>query len=137
MRSEESERLLSLLDESIRTSRRSRREIERTLGFGQGYLSSLFKGRIQLRVSHVFALAQVLGLEPLSLFVQAAPPKNPEKLLHQLGLDPEDKTPLAGALPMSGELAPGREGFEKFIRAMVRDEMTRISRESDEPEPDR
>lgn len=137
MGSEESERLLSLLDESIRTSRRSKREIERTLGMGQGYLNSLFKGRIQLRVSHVFALAQVLGLEPLSLFLQAAPPKNPERLLRQLGLDPEGKTPLAGALPMTGELAPGREGFERFIRAMVRDEMARISKETDEPESDR
>jgi transcriptional regulator with XRE-family HTH domain len=137
MRSEESERLLSLLDESIRTSRRSRREIERTLGVGQGYLSSLFKGRIQLKVSHVYALAQVLGLEPLSLFLEAAPPKNPERLLHQLGLDPEGKTPLAGTLPMIGDLAPGREGFEKFIREMVRDEMKRISKEPEEPEPDR
>lgn len=136
MRSEESERLLSLLEESIRTSRRSQREIERTLGLGQGYLSSLFRGRIQLRVSHVYALAQVLGLEPLSLFLQAAPPKNPERLLHQLGLDPGGKTPLAGALPMTGDLAPGREGFEKFIREMVRDEMARISKKSEEPESD-
>lgn len=53
----EVERLLVLLEDAVRRSRRSRREIERKLGLGQGYLGSLFRGRIELKVWHVYTRA--------------------------------------------------------------------------------
>ena len=77
MTTEESKSVLSELESTIRSSGLSRREIERRLGMGQGYLNSLFKGRIQLRVAHVYEIARVLGIEPLGLFFGATPPKDP------------------------------------------------------------
>jgi transcriptional regulator with XRE-family HTH domain len=117
------ENLLSVLNRSIRSSGLSRREIERRLGVGQGYLNSIFKGRIQLRVSHVEEIARVLNVEPLSLFLQAFPPKDPDWLLEQLGIVPGGKPPAGLALvPDLGEI-------NRFVREVVRDEMTRISEE--------
>ncbi len=74
---EESEGVLRLLDDAIVKSRRSRRQIERNLGWSQGYLGSLLRGRIGLKVWHVFALSHELGIEALSLFLTVAPPRDP------------------------------------------------------------
>lgn len=96
----EAERILRLLDEAIGESRRSRREIERKLGWSQGYLGSLLRGRIALKVWHVFALARELELEPLSFFFIAAPPRNPNWILEQLGVPlPEEPAKPKKKLP--------------------------------------
>jgi transcriptional regulator with XRE-family HTH domain len=122
MLKEESDRLLVLLDDSIRQSSHSRRELERRMGLGQGYLGSLFKGRIQLRVSHVYAISNALGIEPLELFIRASPPKDPEWLLEQLGISSGKKDPqlplLTGEEPL-----PDRDEIQDIIRLAVRNEL--------------
>ena len=85
---EEVQRLLDLLDQAIRNSRRSRRDIERSLGLGQGYLGSLFRGRIELKVWHVYRLARELKLDPLAFFFEVSPPQDSRWVLKALGLDP-------------------------------------------------
>ncbi len=85
----ESQRLLQLLDQAIRDARRSRRDIERSLGLGQGYLGSLFRGRIELKVWHVYRLARELKLDPLTFFFEVSPPEDARWVLRALGLDPE------------------------------------------------
>jgi transcriptional regulator with XRE-family HTH domain len=124
MINEESQTLLSVLDRSIRLAGRSRRAVERDLGLSQGYLNSLFKGRIQLRVSHVHDIARALKVEPLSLFLEAFPPKDTNWLLDQLGITPGRKAP-AGLALASPEL-------HEIIRAVVRDEMSRITGPEDD-----
>jgi hypothetical protein len=89
VKDEEVRRLLELLDQAIRDSRRSRRDIERSLGLGQGYLGSLFRGRIELKVWHVYRLARELKLDPLSFFFEVSPPQESRWVLKALGLDPE------------------------------------------------
>ena len=116
MTTEESKRVLALLEESIRTSKVSLREVERRMGMGQGYLNSIFKGRIQLRVAHVYEIAQVLGVEPVSLFFGATPPKDPTWLLKQLGLDPSRQTPPAALLAYLQALPVDREELRQMIR---------------------
>lgn len=128
MISEESQTLLSVLDRSIRLAGRSRRALERDLGLSQGYLNSLFKGRIQLRVSHVHDIARALKVEPLTLFLEAFPPKDANWLLEQLGITPGRKAPAALALATSPEL-------HEVIRAVVREEMLRIS-DTEDPVPE-
>lgn len=86
---EEVQRLLQLLDQAIRDARRSRRDIERSLGLGQGYLGSLFRGRIELKVWHVYRLARELKLDPLTFFFEVSPPQEARWVLKALGLDPE------------------------------------------------
>jgi hypothetical protein len=114
-------RILTLLEEAVHTSRRSRREIERTLGLGQGYLGSLFRGRIELKVWHVYTLARELGVEPLGLFLEAEPPRDPAWLLAQLGAQrsrlatpPKDDEPLT------------REQVEDLVRRTLRAELEKL-----------
>ncbi len=111
MAREEVGRLLVLLDEAIHGARRSRREIERTMGMGQGYLNSLFRGRIELKVWHVFALAEVLGADPLILFARAAQPAPPA---------PADDLPAEPLPPIS------REEVEEIVRRTLRQELARM-----------
>jgi transcriptional regulator with XRE-family HTH domain len=123
MTTEESQRVLSYLEDSIRSAKLSRREIERRLGMGQGYLNSLFKGRIQLRVAHVYEIARVLGIEPLSLFLEATPPKDPNWLLTELGLQPGRKRPPAALLALLTGLP--KEELQQMLRDIIREEMGR------------
>lgn len=129
MNSDESARLLSLMDDAIHQSHRSRREIERSLGVSQGYLGSLFKGRIQLRVSHVYSIARELGLEPLSFFAKASPPKETEALLNELGKGLK-------VAPLPNDPPPSRSEIEAMIRETVRTELERLrNQENDEEDP--
>lgn len=122
MNSDESARLLSLMDDAIHQSHRSRREIERTLGLSQGYLGSLFKGRIQLRVSHVYSISRVLDLEPLTFFIKASPPRDKASLLEQLGEEQK-------ASALLDDPPPNRSEIEQMIRSTVRAELERLRNE--------
>ena len=119
MNKDEVQRLLVLLEEAIHHSRRSRREIERKLGLGQGYLGSLFRGRIELKVWHVYTLARELDLEPLALFLQASPPRDPGWILEQLGVERTDHPPPHG--PEGSPLT--REEVESLVRRTLREEL--------------
>jgi hypothetical protein len=122
MNQDEVQRLLALLEDAIHRSRRSRREIERKLGLGQGYLGSLFRGRIELKVWHVYTLARELDLEPLGLFLRASPPRDPAWFLQQLGVASTDKPPL----PPPGDSPLTREEVEDLVRRTLRQELERI-----------
>ena len=123
MNTEESQSVLSHLEDSIRSSPYSRREIERRMGVSQGYLSSLFKGRIQLKVAHVYDIARVLGIEPLNLFLEATPPKDPDWLLVELGVQPGKKRPPAALLALLAGIP--REELQRMLREIIREELDR------------
>jgi hypothetical protein len=135
----ESQRLLQLLDAAIHDSRRSRREIERSLGLGQGYLGSLFRGRIELKVWHVYRLAQELKLDPLRFFFHVSPPQDVKWILEELGIDPEkalkkDEPPPAKPEPVKEEPLTAKQ-VEKIVMKALRDELKRRGvRDPDEPE---
>jgi hypothetical protein len=117
----ESDRLLALLNKSIKLAGRSHRSVERDLGWSQGYLASLFKGRIQLRVEHVVDIAQVLEVEPAAFLLQVSPPKDPSQLLELLGINTRGSIPApVPYLPPNLPL-PTREE----IRRIVQEEMSR------------
>jgi hypothetical protein len=122
MEGTEVQRLLALLDEAIHRSRRSRREIERSLGLGQGYLGSVFKGRIELKVWHVFVLARELGIEPLALLYQAAPPADPHGFFHQIGAGSSLAPEVSGIEPTLS-----REAIEELVRKTLREELSRLA----------
>jgi Cro/C1-type HTH DNA-binding domain len=56
--------LRSLIEQAVRASGRPVRELERSLGIGHGNLYHLFDGRLDLRVRHLLAIAQLLGVSP-------------------------------------------------------------------------
>lgn len=120
----EVQRLLKLLDQAIHESRRSRREIERSLGMGQGYLGSLFRGRIELKVWHVFRLARELGIDPLTLFFEVSPPEDPSWILKQLGIEAPKSPPLAPALKRKKEERPlTAKEIDELVRRAVGEEL--------------
>ena len=125
MDQDEVQRILDLLDHAIHLSRRSRREIERTLGLGQGYLGSLLKGRIELKVRHVYVLARELGLDPLSFFTQASSPRE-SVWLQQLGAPAE--APAPSAEPADEEAPLTRAEIEDLVRKTLRDELARLEK---------
>jgi hypothetical protein len=134
----EVQRLLDLLDQAIHDTRRSRRDIERSLGLGQGYLGSLFRGRIELKVWHVYRLARELKRDPLSFFFEASPPQDASWVLKGLGLDPNkvlkelaDKPEPAPAQPVKGKKPAAKkeeitsEQIEEIVRRSIREELKR------------
>jgi hypothetical protein len=131
----EVERLLKLLDQAIHDSRRSRREVERSLGLGQGYLGSLFRGRIELKVWHVYRLARELRLDPFAFFFKVSPPQDTAWLLRQLGYDParlqkldEPPPPPPLSTPAPEEAREGpltKAELNELIRQAIQDELDR------------
>ena len=129
---DEAQRVLGLLEDAIVESRRSRRDIERELGWSQGYLGSILRGRISLKVWHVFALSRELRIEPLSLFLTAAPPRDPGWILEQLGIEPPPPPPEPA--PPKVEAPPiDMEELEEMMRKLLYDELSRLGLL--EPEP--
>lgn len=136
----EPQRLLELLDQAIRDSRRSRRDIERSLGLGQGYLGSLFRGRIELKVWHVYRLARELKLDPLRFFFEVSPPQEARWVLQALGLDPDKvlEKPAPEKKDAQTEEKKGKsssitnEEVEAIVQRVIQEELKR--RGLDEPE---
>lgn len=87
----ETQRLSDALREAIRRKKISQREVERTLGQSKGYLSLLLHGNVDLKVKHVFAVLEVIGLEPEDFFVdlyeKSDPLKSVRDLVHRAELD--------------------------------------------------
>lgn len=131
----EAQELLRLLDRAIHDARRSRREIERSLGLGQGYLGSLFRGRIELKVWHVYRLARELKLDPLTFFFKVSPPQDARWVLEALGLDPDTvlkkKSPEKSATPAKPETpeAPEKKEPGPITAEQVEEIVTRALRE--------
>lgn len=117
----EVETLLKMLDDEIVKSRISKRKLERILGQGQGYIGSLIKGRITLKVGHVYDISEALGLEPLLLFFRAAPKENQERLLTALGVQANGASAEDPSGPMN------REEIEELVRRVVRQELARLA----------
>lgn len=141
----EVQKLLKLLDQAIHESRRSRRDIERSLGLGQGYLSSLFRGRIELKVWHVYRLARELGHDPLKFFFKVSPPQDPRWVQEHLGLTPRASEgrreremdrlpPLPPPLIPSPEALVTRGELDALVRRTIHDELWRMKdKEPEEP----
>jgi len=67
----ESLRLLELLREKVRLSRRSHRDLERELDLGHGTIGNLLRGRTELRLRHLAMLGPALGFDPVELLLEA------------------------------------------------------------------
>jgi len=66
---EEVQRVAEALREAIRRRKVLQRQIERVLGQGKGYLSQLLGGNVDLKLKHVFAVLEVLGLAADEFFL--------------------------------------------------------------------
>lgn len=73
--SAEVRRLRTMLKAAMKVLGFTNRDVERKLGLSGSYLSRLFSGMIDLKVDHVVAISQVIGLEPEEMFQLAFPKK--------------------------------------------------------------
>lgn len=65
---DEEQRLAELLRLKILGSGHTQREVERRLHWGKGYISQLLRGSFDLKVKHVYAILEVIGLSPEAFF---------------------------------------------------------------------
>jgi len=123
----QTERLMQVLRLLLRFSKLLNRDIEKKLGFSQGYLSRLLSGKIDIKISHILDLAAVLELHPYELFAIALPPAvpGPSRGLRQLQRIMPHLVPSAivGPLPLNPPALDLRElqrkleaGFSEFLR---------------------
>jgi hypothetical protein len=121
----EAKRIIGLLEAAIVKSRRSRREIERKLDWSQGYLGSLLRGRITLKVWHVFSLCHELGEDPLAFFLVVGPPRDPAWVLAQLGITPPPE-PAVEVKEEEEEPPLTRDEVEELMRKLLHEELAKF-----------
>lgn len=73
----EVQRYLELLEGLIKVENFSIREVERRLGWGKGTLNAIFRGKIELKLRHLFGILDLLGYTP-EQFYDLAHRKMPE-----------------------------------------------------------
>lgn len=100
MRDEE-QRILDLLVIALRTSGRTRKEVDERFGWCRGTTSQLLKGRIELKVHHLFDVLEVAETSPEDFFralferktTPDLPPMGLQEMIHAAarrhGLDPD------------------------------------------------
>lgn len=104
-------RLLEVLREKVRLSRKSYRELERELGLGHGTIGSLLGGRTELRFRHLTMLSRALGFDPVEILLEAYGVYRPYP-------------------PPPPGLVLTREELRKVVRQAVREELDRRWRSS-------
>jgi len=67
------EQLTEVLKVLLRFSKVRHRDIEKKLGLSGGYMSRLLSGKIDLKISHVLSLAEILDIRLHELFAIAYP----------------------------------------------------------------
>jgi len=108
MNDDQIQSLVSLLKTLIRFSPTNNREIEKRLGFSGGYLSRLLSGRIEIKIQHVLAILDLIGLHPHEFFSMAFPAdrKEPSPLLRHLEKVMPQLVPSAMAASVAPAPAP-------------------------------
>jgi transcriptional regulator with XRE-family HTH domain len=70
---QQAEQLTEVLKILLRFSKVRHRDIEERLGFSGGYMSRLLSGKIDIKISHVLSLAEILDIRLHELFAIAFP----------------------------------------------------------------
>jgi len=71
---EEVRRLAKVLSTVVQVVRRTRQSVEQELGLSSGYLSKILGGTVDLRVRHVLAISEAVGMDPANFFALVYPP---------------------------------------------------------------
>lgn len=110
--------LRQVLREAVTASRQPVRVLERKIGLGSGNLARLLDGRMEIKVRHLLALAQVLGVPPGD-FLEAGCPESTQSARHRL-MDwiapPQPKRRASAAAEPAADLM-------QQIRAVIRQEL--------------
>jgi len=69
---EATQAVLARLRWRIQCSSLTQRGLERRLGFSKGYLSQVLRGHVDLKMNHLLALLEVLGVDPGDFFSEVS-----------------------------------------------------------------
>ena len=92
--SDEIARVTAALRTAIRLSGVSHRHIERSLHISTGYLTRILAGQVQLRMSHVLGVCEVIGLPAGNFFAALFLPGQTEQKLDPVRLAQEFRDSL-------------------------------------------
>src|SRR3954462_2056138 len=102
--------LRQVLRDAVRTIRMPVREIERRLGIGSGNLYRVIDGSLDVRIRHLLALADLLGVSPTDFLEMGCPDavqRATRRLSDWLGGPPQKNTPPH---PAAAPFLPGFPG---------------------------
>jgi transcriptional regulator with XRE-family HTH domain len=68
-------RVTASLEALVLLSEHTRRSLEQELGLGSAGISKILNGTVRLQLSHVFLIAEALGVDPGQFFRWAVPPR--------------------------------------------------------------
>jgi transcriptional regulator with XRE-family HTH domain len=114
--------LRRVLEEAVRASRTPIRELERALGLGHGSLYRMFNGDLDLRVRHLLALAELLGIPPTDFLELGCPDAMSgakRRLTDWIGHAGRPAEPTAASLSL--------DQLKELIRSTVREELEQQS----------
>jgi hypothetical protein len=110
-----------LLREAIAATRFTSREAEEALGIAHGSLEGVLKGKLELKVRHVLALAAVLRVSPADFFILGCPEANDaaqNELVAWLS-PPARRAVKAGPAAKSANLTD-------LVRTTIREELAQV-----------
>ena len=115
----------------IQARRMTLQAVEGELGMGVGYLGQLLRGNLDLKVKHVLAVLEVIGVEPAEFFSSLYPPQAPYRSSPvPPRLDP-------GGFPerRPGDVIPGvsEAQLDHLLRRALQDVVTKLTREEARP----
>ncbi|HEY0553133.1 MAG TPA: helix-turn-helix transcriptional regulator [Thermoanaerobaculia bacterium] len=114
--------LRQVLREAVRASRLGVREIERRLEIGHGSLSRMLDGTLDLRVRHLLALANLLGVPPGD-FLEIGCPEVGERAQRRLSDWIGAPSRTRAAEPTAASLSV--TALTELIRGAVREEISK------------
>jgi transcriptional regulator with XRE-family HTH domain len=124
MTDEQVKHLTEMLRTVIRLSDYTNRDIERRLGFSGGYLSRLFGGQVEIKVSHILNVLEIIGMYPSEFFQIAFPPAEGEPspvMKKLLAMTPQRRplpVPAAASTPPPAPSLSAREIEERLSEAL-------------------
>ncbi len=118
--------LRQVLREAVRALRMSNRALEDVLGIGHGNLEKLLSGKLDLRVRHLTAFAELMKV-PVEEIMAAGFPGSAAEATRHLD-DWIGKPPAAGEARAAARLPPTLEEIRELLREEIRSEMARAGR---------
>ncbi|HEX3554986.1 MAG TPA: helix-turn-helix transcriptional regulator [Thermoanaerobaculia bacterium] len=122
-----------LLREAIASLRLTNREAESAMGIAHGSLEGLLQGRLDLRVRHLLALAEILKVSPAD-FLALGCPTAQDAAQHDLveWLSPPVRGRIKGAPTLMSSATSS--DLADLVRKTIREELARARRGPNGPE---
>jgi len=118
MSDQDLKQLRQVLQEAVSASRMPIREMERRLGVGHGSLYRMLDGGLDLRVRHLLAFAEILGVSPTDFLERGCPDavRNAKRrLVDWIGPSSSPGPPSVASLSL--------DALKDLIREAVREEI--------------